>query len=45
MFERFDKNKDGSLDREEILDAMEPMIAKIKAKAFCWDADANTNQE
>jgi Ca2+-binding EF-hand superfamily protein len=38
MFERFDKNKDGNLDIEEIVEAMEPMIAKIKARAFVWNA-------
>jgi len=27
------------------MQAMEPMMAKIKAKAFRWDASAETTQE
>ena len=42
MFERFDKNKDGILDKDEILSAMEPMMAKMKAKAFKWFAHLDT---
>jgi Ca2+-binding EF-hand superfamily protein len=44
LFERFDQNKDGILDKSEILVAMEPMMAKVKAKAFTWEASLDTDQ-
>lgn len=44
MFEQFDKNKDGKVDKEEVLAAMGPLCAKMKAKAFKWNATAKTTQ-
>ena len=36
MFTRFDANKDGKLDWDEIWTSIQPLQAKIKAKAFKW---------
>ena len=45
MFERFDVNKDGVLDWDEIWFSCEPIYTMIRMKEFSWKATEETTAD